>query len=185
MKQNPLKRVIAWLDLHLEETILIITGSLIGIVIMMQIIMRYVFRHALPWPEEFCRFCYIYFCFISLGYAVRNRCLLNITLLQDHLPRVLRMALDILIFFGGSIDCVKATIISGQRSPALQIPMTIPYLATSIGFFLAIIRSVQSSFQSIKLLLTGGDIKVDAMTAVEEELDEASQQLFRNQKGGN
>ena len=186
MKQNPLKRVIAWLDLHLEETILIITGSLI---------MRYVFRHALPWPEEFCRFCYIYFCFISLGYAVRNRCLLNITLLQDHLPRVLRMALDILIqvsmlivfiiFFGGSIDCVKATIISGQRSPALQIPMTIPYLATSIGFFLAIIRSVQSSFQSIKLLLTGGDIKVDAMTAVEEELDEASQQLFRNQKGGN
>ena len=112
MKQNPLKRVIAWLDLHLEETILIITGSLIGIVIMMQIIMRYVFRHALPWPEEFCRFCYIYFCFISLGYAVRNRCLLNITLLQDHLPRVLRMALDILIqvsmlivfiiFFGGS-----------------------------------------------------------------------------------
>ena len=87
MKQNPLKRVIAWLDLHLEETILIITGSLIGIVIMMQIIMRYVFRHALPWPEEFCRFCYIYFCFISLGYAVRNRCLLNITLLQDHLPR--------------------------------------------------------------------------------------------------
>ena len=81
--------------------------------------------------------------------------------------------------------CVKATIISGQRSPALQIPMTIPYLATSIGFFLAIIRSVQSSFQSIKLLLTGGDIKVDAMTAVEEELDEASQQLFRNQKGGN
>lgn len=195
MKQNPLKRVIAWLDLHLEETILIITGSLIGIVIMMQIIMRYVFRHALPWPEEFCRFCYIYFCFISLGYAVRNRCLLNITLLQDHPPRVLRMALDILIqvsmlivfiiFFGGSIDCVKATIISGQRSPALQIPMTIPYLATSIGFFLAIIRSVQSSFQSIKLLLTGGDIKVDAMTAVEEELDEASQQLFRNQKGGN
>ncbi len=80
---------------------------------------------------------------------------------------------------------MKATIISGQRSPALQIPMTIPYLATSIGFFLAIIRSVQSSFQSIKLLLTGGDIKVDAMTAVEEELDEASQQLFRNQKGGN
>lgn len=65
MKQNPLKRVIAWLDLHLEETILIITGSLIGIVIMMQIIMRYVFRHALPWPEESCRFCYIYFCFIS------------------------------------------------------------------------------------------------------------------------
>ena len=53
MKQNPLKRVIAWLDLHLEETILIITGSLIGIVIMMQIIMRYVFRHALPWPEQF------------------------------------------------------------------------------------------------------------------------------------
>lgn len=129
------------------------------------------------------------------GIRGANRCHVKYHSIADHLPRVLRMALDILIqvsmlivfiiFFGGSIDCVKATIISGQRSPALQIPMTIPYLATSIGFFLAIIRSVQSSFQSIKLLLTGGDIKVDAMTAVEEELDEASQQLFRNQKGGN
>ncbi len=132
MKQNPLKRVIAWLDLHLEETILIITGSLIGIVIMMQIIMRYVFRHALPWPEEFCRFCYIYFLFHKPGIRGAKSLSVKYHSIAGPSPRVLRMALDILIqvsmlivfiiFFGGSIDCVKATIISGQRSPHCRSP---------------------------------------------------------------
>lgn len=188
MEDKSLFKVIRWLDLHLEETVMVFLGSLIGIIIMLQIVMRYVFRHALPWPEEFCRFCYIYFCFISIGYSVRNHCLLNVTLLQDHLPRVLRMALDVIIqismvvvfaiFFRGSIDCVKAANTSGQMSTAMQIPMTIPYLSTSIGFFLAVIRAIQSSFRSIKMLLNGEDIKVDALDAVADDLDEATKQAL-------
>ena len=60
------------------------------------------------------------------------------------------------------------------------------FYSVSLKIFLHhLLDFIPLDFQSIKLLLTGGDIKVDAMTAVEEELDEASQQLFRNQKGGN
>lgn len=193
MEDKSLFKAIRWLDLHLEETVMVVLGSLIGIIIMFQIVMRYVFRHALPWPEEFCRFCYIYFCFISISYSVRNHSMLNVTLLQDHLPRVVRMTLDLLIqvtmgvvfvvFFRGSLDCVRATVASGQMSTAMQIPMTVPYLATSIGFFLAIIRSIQASIHSAKMLLRGEDIKVDALSAVQDELDENTKLLLQ-QKGG-
>lgn len=186
---------IRWLDLHMEEVIMVFLGSLIGVVILLQIVMRYFFQHALTWPEEFCRFCYIYFCFISIGYAVRNHAMLNVTLLQDCLPRTARMVLDLIIqismvvifiiFFRGSLDSVQSTIVSGQKSTAMQIPMTVPYLAVSIGFFLAVIRSVQASVHSAKLLFSGGDIKVDVMSALQDELDENTKQLLKEKEGGN
>lgn len=186
------KKVIRWLDLHFEETLMIIFGSLIGIIIMMQIIMRYFFHNALSWPEEFCRFCYIYFCFISIGYSVRNHCLLNVTLLQDFLPRAVRMALDVLIqltmlvvfgvFFMGSITCVQAAAASHQMSTAMQIPMYIPYMATCIGFLIATLRSVQAVVRSIRMTIRGEDIKVDAVEAVKEELSESDRE-FLNREG--
>ena len=192
MKDSIPWKIIKWLDVHLEETIMLILICLIGIIIMFQVVMRYVFHNALPWPEEFCRFCYIYFCFMGIGYSVRNHCLLNVTLLQDHLPRSIRMMLDSAIqitmvvlfalFFRGSISCVQATIASGQMSTAMQIPMTIPYLATCFGFLLATIRAIQASIRSVKMLLNGEDIKVDALEAVEEELDENTRQLLHRKE---
>ena len=89
-----------------------------------------------------------------------------------------------IVFFRGSLDCVKAAITSGQRSTAMQIPMTVPYMAASIGFFTAVVRSIQASFRSAKMLLSGGDIKVDALSAVEEELDENTKQILHQTEGG-
>ena len=111
--------------------------------------------------EEFCRFCYIYFCFISLGYAVRNRCLLNITLLQDHLPpRVLRMALDILIqvsmlivfiiFFGGTSLCKPIISASVPHCRSHDYPLS--------GHIHGFSRYYVFPPSSQSALLTGGDV---------------------------
>ena len=168
-----------WLDVHFEEVILIAATILITVVITLQIVMRYFFS-ALPWAEEFCRFCYIYFCFCSISYSIRTKSLLNVTVLIDLLPRVVRMTLDLLvqiamvvmfaIFFYGSLGCMEATFESGQLSTALQIPMSIPYFATVLGFFLATIRSVQMTFRSAKMLVKGEDIQVSALESIEDEL---------------
>ena len=186
-------KIIKWLDAHLEETVMIITACLIGIIIMFQIIMRYFFKHALPWPEEFCRFCYIYFVFVSVGYSIRNHSMLNVTILQDALPRKVRMLIDIMIqavmvvmfalFTFYSKDVLLATVASGQKSTALQIPMTVPYMATIIGFALATIRSIQSTIHSIRLFISGGDIKVTALESIEEELsDDVKKQMGMEEK---
>ena len=171
--------ILTWFDTHFEEVILIAATILITVVITLQIVMRYFFD-ALPWAEEFCRFCYIYFCFCSISYSIRNRSLLNVTVVIDLLPRVFRMGLDVLVqaamavmfavFFYGSLGCMQATFESGQLSTALQIPMSVPYFATVLGFFLATIRSVQMTVRSIKMLVKGEDVQVSALESIEEEL---------------
>lgn len=158
MKGN--RNAFKWLDTHLEETIMIISAILITVVILLQIIMRYFFKNALSWPEEFSRFCYIYFVFMSIGYSIRNKSMLNVTMLQDFMPKRMQMLLDIIIqismavIFGVftyySTEVIRATLLSGQKATALQIPMTIPYFAAFLGFLTATFRSVQSAFLCIK-----------------------------------
>ena len=139
---------------------MIISAILITVVILLQIIMRYFFKNALSWPEEFSRFCYIYFVFMSIGYSIRNKSMLNVTMLQDFMPKRMQMLLDIIIqismavIFGVftyySTEVIRATLLSGQKATALQIPMTIPYFAAFLGFLTATFRSVQSAFLCIK-----------------------------------
>ena len=57
----------------MEETILMVLLVAIAVVMMAQVVMRYCFRQSMPWPEEFCRFCFVYSGFISMGYCVRSR----------------------------------------------------------------------------------------------------------------
>jgi len=181
-------KLLRWLDNRLEETIMILAAIVIGIIILLQVIMRYFFKNALPWPEELCRFSYIYFVFMSIGYSIRNHSMLNVTMIQDMLPKGIRMLVDVVIqiamvivfalFAYYSLDILKATVVSGQKSTALQISMAIPYLATTIGFVLATIRSVQSTILSIGKMKAGEDIKVSALEAIEDELsDEVKTQM--------
>lgn len=193
VKKTPLQ-LLKWLDIHFEEAILIAATILITVVITMQIVMRYFFN-ALPWAEEFCRFCYIYFCFCSISYSIRNRSLLNVTVIIDMLPRIVRMLLDVVVqiamavmfavFFYGSLGCMQATFESGQLSTALQIPMSVPYFATVLGFFLATIRSIQMTIRSIKMLIMGEDVQVSALESIEDELSsDVKEQLlaYQNQQ---
>lgn len=52
-------KVIKWLDEHFEETFLVFFLVLISCITMLQIIARTFFA-ALSWPEEFCRYCWIW-----------------------------------------------------------------------------------------------------------------------------
>lgn len=64
-------KVIKWLDEHFEETFLVFFLVLISCITMLQIIARTFFA-ALSWPEEFCRYCWIWSVFISLPYTMRK-----------------------------------------------------------------------------------------------------------------
>ena len=64
-------KVIKWLDEHFEETFLVFFLVLISCITMLQIIARTFFA-ALSWPEEFCRYCWIWSVFISLPYTLEQ-----------------------------------------------------------------------------------------------------------------
>ena len=74
-------KVLRWLDKYFVETIMMVFLAALSCAMMLQIIMRFVFHHALPWPEEFCRYCFLYSVMLASAYCIRTNRMLKV-----HLP---------------------------------------------------------------------------------------------------
>ncbi len=146
-------RVVKWLDKHFEESVLVFLLLLIAFVMLAQVIMRQIFNSSFTWPEEFCRYCYVWTGFFSLGYTVRQGNILRVAVVMDLLPETLRKIIAIAVnlvclvffavFFHGSIGVVQGIAKMKQLSPAMRWPMDVVYWCTVLGFGLAAIRTVQ------------------------------------------
>ena len=176
-------RVIKWLDKHLEESILVVLLVMIACVMGLQVFMRKVMNSSLSWPEEFCRYCYVWTCFFTLAYTVRHGNMLRVTVVADLFPKTARKILFILInvlclvvfsvFFIYSIDVVKTLTIIGQTSTAMRLPMYLVYLCTVLGFGFASLRTVQAIFKQIK------DFNVVEKTKLEIAKEEAEAEIIQ------
>ena len=141
------------MDRNLEENIMVALLVLLSFVMLLQVIMRYVFSHSLPWPEEFTRYCFVGMAAMSFSYSIRKRIILRIDIVVQIFPKFLQNIMEMivyfvtLLFFGyvfyHSIFVVIRIKASGQVSPALGIPMYILFIVLSSGFFLAVVRSLQ------------------------------------------
>ena len=115
-------------------------------VMMLQVIMRYVFKQALPWPEEFCRYAFIYSAFLGIGYCIKNHNLLQVTLITNLLPQ---KAVRVLEYLSGLLSIVFYALL---LYASIQVTITcyekgqmwIFYLAGPIGFACGIIRQIQA-----------------------------------------
>lgn len=155
-----MKRFLKWLDEDLEETLLMILLVAISVVMMAQVVMRYFFRQSMSWPEEFCRFCFVYSGFLSMGYCVRKGKMLKVDILVTFFPKFLQNILDLvgrvvtLLFFGYlGFYAYQATMNSyrgGMTSPAMEIPMWIIYAAVLIGSTLGFVRQIQDLYRVFK-----------------------------------
>jgi TRAP-type C4-dicarboxylate transport system permease small subunit len=153
-------RVVKWLDEHLEESVLVFSLVIISCVMLLQVFMRKVMNSSLSWPEEFCRYCYVWTAFFSLGFTIRQGNMLRIGIVMDHLPGILRKLLSIIVnilcltvfsvFFVNSISVVKTLKDIGQTSTAMRIPMHIMYYCTVMGFALAALRTVQAICRQLR-----------------------------------
>ncbi|MBE6910684.1 MAG: TRAP transporter small permease [Ruminococcaceae bacterium] len=155
-----MKRFWKWLDENFEETLLMILLVAISVVMMAQVVMRYFFRQSMSWPEEFCRFCFVYSGFISMGYCVRKGKMLKVDILLGLFPAALQKLLDLLsrvitlVFFVYlTYHAWLATANSmrgGMKSAAMELPMWIIYAAVLIGAFLGSVRQVQDLYKFFK-----------------------------------
>jgi C4-dicarboxylate transporter DctQ subunit len=177
-------RFIKWLDKHFEETLLVALLVLISLVMLLQIIMRYVFNNSLPWPEEFGRYCYVWTTFLSLGFTMKYGNMLKVGILMDYLPKKLRSIMDIVaqlvvtVFFGvffyysfGVVETIKGM---GQTSTAMQWPMYMVYFCTVLGFGLGTIRSIQVLFNLFKNF---GKDRETTLDAVKKEAEAEAQMV--------
>ena len=154
-------KVLKWLDDHFEEFILAVLLILISCITMLQIIARNVkFITTLTWPEEFCRFCWIWSVFLSVPYTIKNNNMLRVNIVVDLLPNIVRKIINLLVelcialvcavAFYHSISVEKGYIKTGEYTPAMEWPLYIALLCIQIGFALGFIRAIEQVFVQIK-----------------------------------
>lgn len=146
-------KVIKWIDDNFEEAGLLILLVIIGFTMMLQIMMRKIFGNPLAWPEELCRYCFIWSGYLSIGYCFRKDKVLKIDILINTFPKKIQNVLEIIAeiivlilliyIFYYSIPVFNIVKQTGQTSPALEIPMSAIYFAPVLGFGIGVLRYLQ------------------------------------------
>jgi TRAP-type C4-dicarboxylate transport system permease small subunit len=127
---------------------LIFFVALLSLLVLIQVVFRYALDLPLFWTEESARYCLVWASLLGAGVGLKRGEHIAITYLTQHLPPGFRRpvlafswictgVLLIVILWGG-IRMVKVT--HCQISPALQIPMSVPYLAVPVGAAMMLIH---------------------------------------------
>ncbi len=142
-----------WLANNIELILMCIIVVLIPAAMLIQIVARYIFRNSLAWPEEFARYCYIWFMFIGAAYSVKEDSLLRVDALVECLPKKLTKIVDSVILFVVFLVCcyifyhsiftVTKAFAVGETSVVLKIPLWFIYSSVPVGFGLVVIRYIQ------------------------------------------
>jgi TRAP-type C4-dicarboxylate transport system permease small subunit len=117
------------------------------------------FASKFAWIEEAVRFMNVFLVFIALGLALEQGRHVGIDTLRDRLPAKIRSVLLKIIDGIGFLfsiylawlgtGLVKFVLMTGQRSPTLDIPIGWVYSAPVIGFGLLALRFALSFFDVI------------------------------------
>jgi TRAP-type C4-dicarboxylate transport system permease small subunit len=137
---------------------LIVMVPLMTGIIFVQVILRYVFHSPFSWAEELARYLLIWITCLGSAYAIRDGMHISIGFLQSKLKgsaqTVVRMATYAvtLVFF---IYCIKEGLVFSlaqwtQRSTAMQIPMTLPYIAIPLGFAIMFLVALECLIDDIR-----------------------------------
>lgn len=120
------------------------------VIMFMEIVSRYIFKHSFIWVEELARYLFIYFIFLGAGYGVSTHSHVTVDILVQKLPAKAAKVVEIiatLIWFAlaawmtylcaSFTNTVKAR---GTISTAMHLPLWIVYLAMPLGFAVMAIR---------------------------------------------
>lgn len=155
-----MKRFWKWFDEDFEECLLMILLVLMTVAMFAQIIMRFVMRSSMSWPEEFCRFCFVISGFLSIGYCIRKNKMLKVDILIGFFPGAVQKIFDVagrivtLVFFAylsyHGYFAMLNSIRGGMKSPAMEVPMYILYGSVFVGSVIGVLREIQDLYRWFK-----------------------------------
>jgi len=114
------------------------------ILVFLTVIYRYFLMSPISWGEEMARFLFIALAMLGAALAVKDRSHFTITILTSRFPAFVRVWLQVGIALGTSLllgividKGWRLTLLNqNQESPALGVPMSIPYSAVPVGAML-------------------------------------------------
>ncbi|MEE4352499.1 MAG: TRAP transporter small permease [Desulfatiglans sp.] len=126
---------------RLCEGALVLFLTAMAVIVFLEVLFRYLFLLPLFWTEELARYCLVWASLLGASVALKRGEHIAVSLLVERLPKRveravvqaarLSVALILVVILWGGITLVSVT--SLQTSPALRIPMAVPYLALPIN----------------------------------------------------
>lgn len=115
-----------------------------------QVVSRYLFNNPLTWSEELMRYIFVWIVFLGTALGMRRKMHLRVSFLFDSLPPKVRFRLGqvnyCLVMLLMLVLVYESAILTwhvrDQLSPALRIPMSIPYSGMTVGSILILIYAV-------------------------------------------
>ena len=128
---------------EIEEVLLSFFLFIMLIICTLQVIYRYVLQSSLSWSEECARYIFVWIVWVAAAYATKRMRHLRITFLKEIAPpdkqwifdlfSLIMMLLFAVIFGITSVQVTLRVAQTGQLSPAMLLPMWIPYLSVPFG----------------------------------------------------
>lgn len=150
-------KIISFIDKHLEEILCAVLLAVMTIVIFLQIVLR-LLGLPLSWTEEIGRYMFIWLIYIGCASAIRKRKHISVELLDLFLKERGKFVLNIISNVVFLIFAVILTYysffvvqrVTTQLSPAIRMPMSIPYSSVLVGSALMVVRLIQDTIARFK-----------------------------------
>lgn len=148
-----MRKVLRWLDQNLEEFLLVLFLAAMAVIMGIQVLVRYVLGMSLSWSEEVARYLFVWSGFLSISYCTKKCVSIKIEQFVASFPKRWKAALKVinhtielvlfLYLLPFAWNYFYSAVISGQKSPALGLPMYLVQAAPMTGFVLCAFRVVQ------------------------------------------
>lgn len=155
-----MKHAISWLDEHFEAALGAMLLAVIVGLIALQVVMRYVVGSSLSWSEELTLWSFIWFIWVGIAYAFKERRHVKVTFfvnfLSDKAVRVLEVIIDLVIIaflltiIYHSYKMITMPYVISQKSVVLNLPIPWLYASAPIGSLLSVFRLSQHFFTNSK-----------------------------------
>lgn len=144
----------------IEKLFLAVTGVLLVVVVLYQVILRYCFTAANAWSEELARYIFIYDALIASALAIQKNTHLQVDFLINTLkprPRcivnilstLVGMVFLVFLFFYSITLCVAS---SQNISAGLGVSMMVPYTCIPVGAVLMLLASIDVILKNVDQL---------------------------------
>lgn len=128
------------------------------VIVFLQVFFRYVLRAPISWSEEIARYLMVWGCCLvaasAYGYGSHVGVKALVNLLSARKAKWARIAVHLAVSALMVVICYEGFRLSFllfyQKSAAMQIPMTYPYLAIPVGAFLILLQALLMIFYEFR-----------------------------------
>jgi TRAP-type transport system small permease protein len=152
--------IIKWFDNNIEKVLSTVLFMAFSGLMIINVLMILISNEAIAWASEGVMVMFVFFVWIAISYAFKERKHISVTALVEMLPKNVQKIMSlvvnaiIIIFFANlvivGIELLLHPSVQNKSSLLLKYPMWIFYSSAPLGATLSIIRILQNSIVDIK-----------------------------------